>query len=102
MNNFDKLKFVDCQFIGYSWNKIQSEIHIEISDNINNIDSIICRWIKVFNFTQNAPGPLLSYEGKIEKTKDNDYNVFISFANDGELMLTCNEIEIKNLTIAST
>jgi len=95
----------DAELTGYIWDVLTSKIELKITDADNSIEGIVCRYISDFHFQQNHPGPMLSWEGSILKEETGKYRIQIDFAEAGELLIRCDEIEIVKdgkPTIAST
>ena len=99
------ISLCDAQLTGYAWDVLTSKIELKITDADNSIKGIVCCWISDFHFQQNRPGPMLSWEGRITIEETGEYKLQIDFADEGELLILCNEIEIikhENPTIAAT
>ena len=92
------ISLCDGVLTGYSWDVLTSKIELKITDADNSITGIVCRWISDFNFQQNQPGPMLSWEGKIALEETGRFKIQIDFAEAGELLLLCDEIEIISRT----
>jgi hypothetical protein len=101
-----ELGWGDASLFGFAWENDGKDLRLFLLHASLPISQLLCRWASDLrvDLTWHRPkdstderplrrgGPLLTWDGSIEPTRDGRWSVFLDFASDGEIRLECEEI----------
>lgn len=102
-----QMNWCDLSLYGVSWiengRDVVLNFHIPFSDRKL---SLTCQWVRglriALEFKSNSGGHALSWNAKVKRNTDGDWDLSFDFGGAGDLSLVCQDLEISYEEVAKT